>query len=398
MNNFHPERTVSTEQLPGPALYPLPLGVYVHVPFCAHSCDFCAFYQEEPRRPDIERYLECMEREFASVTFPRAVDTVFWGGGTPGLLPAHDLERLGRAMLARFSSPPKEWTIELAPPTVKSDKLAVLRDLGVTRLSLGVQSFNKEALESLGRKYSLTQVYAGIQQIRDAGFTNLNLDLMFALPNQSPADWRRDLEAAIALNPEHISTYCLTFEEDTALWVRLQKGAVTRHNEDTEAAFYETSMDVLESAGLAQYEISNFAKSGFACQHNLDTWRMSEWRGFGPSASSQYEGRRFTNIHDLSVWQDGIQAGTPVLADEVHLTQQLLAEDSLIFGLRTAAGVDMDKLAQRFPTVDLTRLASLIDTLCKNQFAEVATPRILRLTRKGRLIADRIGIEIMEHL
>ena len=159
-----------------------PLGIYCHVPFCASTCDFCAFYQEKPRRGDLDRYLNAMDDEFALISDNRSVDTVFWGGGTPGLLSAKDLERLGRSMLGCLDNAPAEWTVEMAPSTVKADKLAVLRDLGVTRISMGVQSFDEKLLESLGRLHRPNQIYKAWGLVEAAGFPQTNLDLMFAIP------------------------------------------------------------------------------------------------------------------------------------------------------------------------------------------------------------------------
>jgi oxygen-independent coproporphyrinogen-3 oxidase len=164
------------------------LGLYLHVPFCARSCDFCHFYQEPPKRADLDRYLSGMEVALSRAAFPRPLDTVFWGGGTPGLLAAKDLERLGKAVLAANGGrPPAEWTVEMAPATVKADKLACLRDLGVNRISMGVQSFQPKLLEALGRIHSLEQVRRSIELLHQTGMTNFNLDLIFAIPGQDHA-------------------------------------------------------------------------------------------------------------------------------------------------------------------------------------------------------------------
>ena len=215
---------------------PSSLGLYCHVPFCASTCDFCAFYQEKPRRGELDRYLDAMEREFDLLPQDRVIETVFWGGGTPGLLAAKDLERLGRAMLDRMVQPPTEWTIEMAPSTVKVDKLEVLRDLGVTRVSMGVQSFDAGLLASLGRLHNPKQIYTAWERLEASGIPQTNLDLIFAIPNQSMDQWEADIREAARLGPDHLSTYCLTFEEDTALYVKLSEGKV-RIDEDKEVRF-----------------------------------------------------------------------------------------------------------------------------------------------------------------
>ncbi|MFW6353292.1 MAG: radical SAM family heme chaperone HemW [Verrucomicrobiota bacterium] len=372
------------------------LGIYVHVPFCATACDFCAFYQEAPEREAIRRYLETMQKAFRRPAPGRYASTAFWGGGTPGLLRAADLETLGGQMLEVLPAPPAEWTVEMAPSTVKADKLAVLRDLGVTRLSMGVQSFDERMLDRLGRQHSPRQVLRAIDTIHAAGFENLNLDLIFAVPGQSLADWRRDLEAALAVGPTHLSTYCLTFEEDTKLWVQLQRGEVQQRSERDEAAFYETSWEVLEGAGFAQYEVSNYARPGHACEHNLNTWQMQEWLGYGPSAASQFAGRRFTQPSSLEAWTAGLEGGEETLEDEVSLSPALLASDALIFGLRMNAGVDRPALARRFPAAPWAAYDRLAADLAEEGLLEISRLGHWRLTPAGRLVADGVGAAFLE--
>jgi len=372
----------------------LPLGVYVHIPFCSSTCDFCAFYQEEPKREDLNRYLTGVERELALSVPHRAADTVFWGGGTPSALPARDLERLGRALLDHLGASPKEWTIEMAPSSVKADKLAVLRDLGVNRISLGVQSFSEITLAALGRRHSPTQVYAAIDAIRAAGFDNLNLDFIFSVPGQTESAWLTDLREAVNIAPAHLSTYCLTFEEDTALWLKLARGQI-RPDALADAALYETTWDFLENAGYHQYEISNFARPGRECVHNLDTWKMSKWIGLGPSAASQFQGRRYANTADLSRWLAGVEKGILEHVDVVALTPALLAADALVFGLRLNRGVDLTTLQNRFPDFDFPKLETLWRKLHEDGLLEKSGGSI-RLTRTGRLVADRVGVKILE--
>lgn len=373
----------------------LKLGLYVHVPFCARSCDFCHFYQEPPKRADLERYLAGMERALDRAELPRPLNTVFWGGGTPGLLAAKDLERLGRAVLgANGGRPPGEWTVEMAPATVKADKLACLRDLGVNRISMGVQSFQPKLLDALGRIHSLEQVRRSVELLHDTGMTNFNLDLIFAIPGQDHASWEADLKEAVAANPAHISTYCLTFEEDTALWLRLQRGQVHKIDADEEAGFFEIARDVLEASGYEHYEVSNYARPGHACEHNLDTWRMQEWLGIGPSASSQMGGFRWTEPHSLETWLAGLAGAERGRLDESVLTPEILAEDLLIFGLRMNEGVDLEAIEARFPGALPTRWPDLEERLLEEGLAR-RSGRRLRLTDAGRLVADRIGAEIL---
>lgn len=373
-----------------------PMGLYCHVPFCATTCDFCSFYQKEPRRADLERYLVGMELEFEQRSRDIAgARTVFWGGGTPGLLPAGDLQRLGRALLHHLKRAPMEWTVEMAPSTVKVDKLLVMADMGVTRLSSGVQSFSAATLERLGRQHGPKLVYQAYDRMRNQGSFSINLDLMFAIPGQTLGEWEADLLEAIRLQPEHISTYCLTFEEDTALWAKLQKGLVHRRTEEEEARFYTLTWEILAAHGYQQYEISNFAKPGHACQHNLHTWAMGQWIGCGPSASSQHNGWRRTHPHSLEDWLKGLASGDMPYFDSVPLDDALLAVDAVIFGLRCNRGVNLEILQRRFPAVNYPALDNTLSSLKEEGLVEFAGS-VRRLTADGRLLADSIGAELIE--
>lgn len=368
-------------------------GIYFHVPFCASACDFCAFYQVTPGPGSFDRYLDDMERELALAGLDRPLQTAFWGGGTPGLLPPAALLRLGKLLAEAPGGAPAEWTIELAPRSVTPARLEVLRELGVSRISMGVQSFQPALLESLGRAHERDEIYRAYEAIRRAGFPSVNLDLIFAIPGQDRAAWEADLREALALQPDHLSTYCLTFEEDTALYVRLSQGRVSI-DRNQEAELYESGWDLLQENGFDQYEISNFARPGHVCQHNLNTWRMHSWIGLGPSAASQHAGWRGTNPPDLDLWSDEIRQGRRASLDRVALSDQLLAEDTLVFGLRMNAGVDLDEAQSRFPEAPWAGLQPFWDGLAEEGLLE-RRGACIRLTRAGRLLCDAIGSELL---
>ncbi len=373
------------------------LSVYCHVPFCASTCDFCAFYQEKPRRGDLDRYLAAMDAEFALLPQDRVVDTVFWGGGTPGLLSAKDLERLGRSLLKHLKQVPTEWTIEMAPSTVKADKLEVLRDLGVTRISMGVQSFDAELLESLGRLHRPNQIYTAWERVQAAGFPQTNLDLMFAIPNQSMEQWEAAIREAARLGPTHLSTYCLTFEEDTALYVKLSQGKVSI-DEERELQFYERGWELLAELGYQQYEVSNFARPGAECRHNINTWRMQEWIGCGPSAASQYQGERYQRPANLDAWAAAMESGQPPKTERVALDASILCADALVFGLRMNVGCDLGQIATQFQAPEvLQQLEPLLNRFVAEGLAQREGMK-LWLTHEGRLVCDAIGSAILEAL
>jgi oxygen-independent coproporphyrinogen-3 oxidase len=371
-----------------------PLGLYVHVPFCATTCDFCAFYQLPPTAESVEGFIKCLSAEAELVNWDRPLSTVFWGGGTPGLLSPADLARVAdivHALPGGRGAP--EWTVELAPASVTPERLSVLRSAGVTRVSLGVQSFRPALLDALGRAHSREQVYRAYGRIRAAGFASVNVDLMFALPGQTAAEWDGDIDEAVALAPDHISTYCLTFEEDTALWVKLSQGRV-RLDPENEARMYERTWERLGAAGYGQYEVSNFARPGHACAHNVNTWRMAEWAGLGPSAASQLAGWRGSNIANLPEWAARVGRGERMTEERSALTAALLAEDALVFGLRMNEGVDLGPLRARCGDAPWDRVEALIARLAEEGLARRNGARV-RLEARGRLLADSVGSEIM---
>lgn len=372
----------------------VPLGLYVHVPFCASTCDFCAFYQTTPTAEGVGQFLKGVEREADFVSWPRPVTTVFWGGGTPGLLAPRALGRLAEIARARFGgADPKEWTVELAPASVTEERLRALREAGVTRVSMGVQSFQPALLDALGRQHTREQIYRAYERIRAVGFPSVNLDLMFALPGQTAEECAEDVRAAVALAPDHLSTYCLTFEEDTKLWLKLSQGRV-KLDPEREAELYEATWAQLAELGYAQYEVSNFAKPGHRCLHNLNTWRMHEWIGLGPSAASQHGGWRGGNVADLEKWRAAVETGVRMTEDRMAVTPAALAEDALIFGLRMNDGVDVDHWKERAPEAPWTTVDAALANLGDAELLVRDGARV-RLTPRGRLIADSVGLEIM---
>ena len=367
-------------------------ALYLHVPFCASSCDFCSFYQEQPKRGEIDRYLAAIEREM-ELHPPGRVETAFWGGGTPGLLPADDLRRLGHAM-TKAAGKPGEWTVELAPSSVRADKLAALKEIGVTRVSMGVQSFDDATLEALGRRHSPKQIMEAWELIEAAGFASRNLDLIFAIPGQDEKRWTDDLYRAMELKPDHLSTYCLTFEEDTAMFVKLSQGKV-KIDRELEAFLYRRTWETLAENGYAQYETSNFAQAGHACRHNLITWEMGSWIGYGPSAASQWGHVRWTNPANLDQWVKGIEAGQPVREQAKALSARDLLCDALVFGLRLNEGVDPFALAERFETPLPQGVRDLFADLVEEELMELAGTRF-RLNGEGRMRADAVGVAVLE--
>ena len=373
----------------------LPIGLYLHVPFCSTSCDFCGFYQIQSDRKGVLSYIDGIAREIKLTdTGNRKLDTMFWGGGTPGLLPAKDISKLAKLITDAYGKPTTEWTVEMAPSSVKKDKLAALKDAGVTRISMGLQSLDESMLAALGRQHSRKQALTAYELIRSYDFDSVNLDLIFAIPGQTEEQWRADLRAAMALEPDHLSTYCLTFEEDTALYVKLQGGQVSIDLE-REEQFYRVSWEESATAGFEQYEVSNYAKPGHACIHNLNTWRMGEWIGLGPSAASQFQGFRYSNTPDLQTWLEDLEKGNRGAIERIELRPQLLFEDSLIFGLRMNEGVDLALLEKRFG-LHISNESYAVFAQLEDEGKLERVDSLIRLTAEGRLVADAVGELVLD--
>ncbi|MDR2812525.1 MAG: radical SAM family heme chaperone HemW [Puniceicoccales bacterium] len=364
-----------------------PLGLYVHVPFCATKCDYCAFYKERPSRQNLERYICALLREIQSIGDERTFDTVYFGGGTPGILLPRAIDQIAEILHTRMHKIPLEWTVEIAPNTVSVEKLQHWKAIGVNRISMGIQSFNETTLRTLGRQQTPRQIFHAYELVRSLDFTNVGIDLIFSAPGQTSEQLLNDLSLAIALDPEHISTYCLTYEDDTILKNKLGDGAEENRDRD----FYETVCEFLEIHGYGQYEISNFCKKGYASLHNRNTWLMGEWIGVGPSASSQYRGLRYTNIASLDRWAREIENNAPERTDVIKLDKKILAIDEIIFGLRMNEGIDLGK------NIFCQKISPFVDDLEAQGLLRRGEQRIC-LTGKGRLLCDAIAQEIFNTL
>lgn len=368
-------------------LQALSLGLYIHVPFCANKCAYCHFFKTNPTENLVNAYFKQLEREVQSWKERlkgRFIETIFWGGGSPSCLSVTQLERLG-ALCTNLAPNPIEWTVEVSPVTISFEKLCCLKQLGVTRISMGVQSFNSNILKQLGRKQTRKQVFEAYEWIRQAGFNNINLDLIFPPDFSKLSLWQNDLEEAVRLNPEHISTYCLTYESEKGPFIPEAHQTV---DVNQEADFYEFTWNFLPQFGYQHYEVSNFAKPGLSCKHNVNTWRMQEWIGLGPSAASQWQQQRFQN--HLKIDPEGIQP----FASLETLDELTLCKDCLIFGLRMCEGIDLQQLQQRFPNIDLSQFDPLWQHFQQHGWIEYKNS-ILHCTSKGLLLADSLALEIL---
>jgi len=358
--------------------------LYVHIPFCPKVCPYCSFYKEASDRNKTQAFLDSilldLERRLREMPDCR-LETIFFGGGTPSALSVKQLDFLLSGLHRRLDlSRLREWTLEMNPATVSLEKARMLRDFGVNRISMGVQSWDPEMLIRLGRVHSAQQAERSFYILREAGFTNLNLDLIFGVPGQSTETWQRTVEKTVSLAPEHISAYCLTFEEDTEFFKRFQRGDLTQDPEQ-DATLYELTMATLATAGYSQYEISNYSKPGHECLHNLAYWLGRNYLGLGPSAFSTIGDRRWQNTRDTSQYIKQLRSSIEPIDFREHVSDQMRKAEAIAFGLRTAIGVSES---------EMTRWTSELDALRHEGYIEEENARI-RLTAKGRMVADSIA-------
>src|ERR1700682_3003657 len=299
--------------------------LYVHIPFCARICPYCAFYKERADSSQTQRFCEALlcEVNERRTRLSVAPETIFIGGGAPTALTTAQLRYLLGGVRDRVDlSAMREWTVEANPGSVSPRKAELLRSLGANRISLGVQSWDDELLKLLGREHNAAQAEASFHLLREAGFTNLNIDLMFGLPGQTLAQWEETLRKTIALGPEHISTYCLTYEEDTEFFARQQRGEF-REDSDSDARFLESAMQLLERAGFEHYEISNYARTGYASLHNRAYWAGEDYVGLGPSAFSTIGEERWQNVPDYRGYAERVLSNQSPIGSREHLSSEM---------------------------------------------------------------------------
>ena len=357
--------------------------LYFHIPFCAKLCPYCCFYVETGAKNKTRRFLDALLREVELAQSARTLQpqTIYFGGGTPSALTIEQLDYLLGQLRNRLDlSALREWTFEANPATALPEKARLLHSAGVTRISLGVQSWDDGLLKTLGRNHRAAQAEKTYAALREAGFENINIDLMFGIPGQTLEQWRHSLEHTITLAPDHVSAYCLTYEEDTEYFRKMRLGAFVQDDEQ-DAAFFETAIATLTSAGLGHYEISNYARPGFESEHNIACWRGRDYLGFGPSAFSTAGLKRWQAIPDTAEYTRRILGGESV----VHFTEELRPEtragEIAAFTVRMREGVSADDLA-RWPGA--VREFEALGLLEAREDRYVLTPR-------GKLMADSVA-------
>lgn len=375
-----------------------PLALYLHIPFCRSKCAYCDFASYPEALSLLPAYLDALRKEIAQAARAygrREVRTVFLGGGTPSLLSGRQLTELMAALRASFELLPEaEITMEANPGTLNAENLAAYRDAGVNRLSLGAQAGQERLLQALGRIHRWQDVTQAVRMVREAGFDNLSIDLIFGLPGQTPEDWRETLEAAVALDVEHLSCYALILEPGTPLHTLYTQGEITLPNEETEREMYQSSIDFLAEAGYAQYELSNFAKPGYPCRHNLVYWERGEYLGLGTAAHSLMGERRFGNTPSLTEYLAAMEPeGSPVVECE-EVTEEGKTEELIMLGLRLNKGLDGDTFRRETGHDLMVCYEKQIERLTSQGLLE-SDGRHLRLTRRGMDVHSAVVADLL---
>ena len=382
-------------------------SLYVHVPFCAQKCEYCAFFSEASSGELINRYSASLEKEIALVARDLLPRTIFFGGGTPSILNLRQWESLLQTMQTNNLLGADEFTVECNPATVSLEKAKLLRSFGVNRISMGVQSLDETLLDRLGRVHSREMVFKSFDTLRDAGFDNVNIDLMFAIPGQTMDIWRATLDEALALGSEHLSSYEVIYEEDTPLYAQLKAGEFDV-NEDLACDMFEELISRSAAAGFHQYEVANFARNvratksqssaktpqsddvlvpAFACKHNINYWRGGNYYGLGPSATGYVRGVRTKNWSNTQLYCEQLEKGRRAIESSEELAPIKRAAETAAFGLRMNAGWPFE-VFNRATGHDLrTEWSANMDSLVQRGWAQRSSDRF-QLTSEGLRFAD----------
>lgn len=366
----------------------IPLELYVHIPFCVRKCQYCDFLSGPSDEETKDRYIEALLKEIraAEHTEEYEIVSVFIGGGTPSALKAEAIASIMRTLQEQFFfCEDAEVTIEANPGTVDLEKLTIYRNVGINRLSLGLQSTDAEELKLLGRIHSYEEFLKSYEWAREAGFSNINIDLMFAIPGQTGEAWRQHLYQVAELNPEHISAYSLIIEEGTPF----AEQNLDLPDEDTEYQMYEDTAEILERYGYRQYEISNYAKQGYMCRHNAGYWQRREYLGFGLGASSLYRGMRFSNTRRMQEYLKESRNSDQIRKDVTVLSRNERIEEFMFLGLRMTEGISEKKFEENFDVRLMDVYGDILQKYEETGFMEHIETK-WRLTRKGIHVSNHI--------
>ncbi len=373
---------------PSAQLPPDAAGLYVHVPFCQVKCSYCGFYSEPVACHDSDRLVSTLITEMDRYCRVASIKTIYIGGGSPTALPVSLLARLLDAVTSRWPHT-CEFTVECNPGQTNEQVLPVLRDAGVTRLSFGVQSFDESELALLGRRHNVDDAVRSVHQAREFGFDNIGIDLIFAIPGSTLDAWQHSLSRAVELDVRHISAYSLSFEEGTPLHEARAAGGVEAVDEETDRAMYELAIDYLASQSFAQYEISNFARDGYACIHNRGYWDNRPYIGIGPSAGSYWQGGRTLNVPDIQEYICRIETGSDAHEQIEHPDVNQRICETAVLNLRKRNGISLAQFEETTGANFADVFGEPMDRYVDQGLMEVNGDAV-RLTRDALPVADSV--------
>jgi putative oxygen-independent coproporphyrinogen III oxidase len=365
-------------------------SAYIHIPFCEHICHYCDFNKVFMQGQPVDEYLEMLGQEMRQrVNKNNELDTIFVGGGTPTALSAKQLEKLCREINENLPFSQGEFTFEANPGDLKEDKLRVLKEHGVNRLSFGVQSFNDELLKGIGRSHKSKDVYSSVESAQKVGFTNISIDLIYSLPKQTEEDFRDTLKKALELELPHYSAYSLIVEPKTVFYNLMRKGKLSLPSQEQEAAMYEVLIETMEKYGINQYEISNFAKAGYESKHNLVYWDNNEYYGLGAGAHGYINGVRYSNFGPLKKYMEPIAAGKVPTIQEHSVTREEMMEEEMFLGLRKTEGVSKSVFIEKFGCPIESVFQSSLEEMQNRKLLLVDDERVA-LTKQGRFLGNEV--------
>lgn len=368
-------------------------AAYIHIPFCEHICNYCDFNKVFLKGQPVEEYLESLagEMKLTIEQYPvKHLDSIFVGGGTPTSLNEKQLFILCETLKEHLPyNKETEFTFEANPGDLSREKLKILFEAGVNRISYGVQSFNDNLLERMGRVHRAADVFKSVELARETGFQNISIDLMYSLPGQDLDDFKKTLTAAFSLDIVHFSGYSLIIEPKTVFYNLMKKGKLPLPGEDAEAEMYETLIEEMSKHGYRQYEISNFALPGYESKHNLTYWNNEQYYGFGAGAHSYLDGVRRSNFGPLKKYMDPLKEECLPLMSEISLTKAEMMEEEMFLGLRKTSGVSISQFVEKFSENPLDLYKDEMENLQKKGLLSILNGRIL-LTKKGLFLGNEV--------
>jgi putative oxygen-independent coproporphyrinogen III oxidase len=367
------------------------IALYIHFPFCRRRCGYCSFVSYQGRESDIPEYVKSLKKELILRATDQRVCSIYFGGGTPSLLSAEQIHEILSVIHSYFTvDEASEVTLEANPGTVREPYLADIIKLGINRLSLGVQSLNDGELTLLGRIHTASEARDAVRFARNAGFTNLSLDIIYGLPGQTLKSWHKTLDDVIGLSPEHISLYPLTLEDDVPMLRAIERGEIPPLDPDLTADQYELAQDTLAARGYHHYEISNWAREGYECKHNMVYWHNLLYLGAGAAAHSYIDGHRLANTTDLDSYLNVFSDNLPTAWElDEEIGPELQLSETVILGLRLSEGIGLDDINRRFGINLLRHYEQQVDEATSLGLLECSGGRV-RLTRRGRLLGNEV--------